>query len=192
MHVLNRCKVLLKKPYTRRHDQVLKCFFFEILNMYGFLKECPPWFTPNNVEPYYDNEQYTVWWDIPEFAEANSDVNENDILRPDGKIKIKSEKKIFLVEATISWIDNREERFAEKASKYEQVMRNIKRVEEGFDVDQVTIVMDSLGGFSKSLRTNIGKVVSDRKIVDRTIKKMQKAVLCESSRIARCFKLSTG
>ena len=71
-------------------------------------------------------------------------------------------------------------------------MRNIKRVEEGFDVDQVTIVMDSLGGFSKSLRTNIGKVVQDQKIVDRIIKKMQKAVLCESSRIARCFKLSTG
>ena len=71
------------------------------------------------------------------------------------------------------------------------IMRNIRRVEEGFEVDQITIVMDSLGGYSKSLHHNISKVVNDRKIADRIIKKMQKAVLCESSRIARCFKLGS-
>ena len=70
-------------------------------------------------------------------------------------------------------------------------MRNIRRVEEGFEVDQITIVMDSLGGYSKSLNDNISKIVPEQKTVDRIIKKMQKAVLCESSRIARCFKLGT-
>ena len=70
-------------------------------------------------------------------------------------------------------------------------MRNIKRVEEGFDVDQITLVMDSLGGHSKNLQENIGKVFNDRKTVNRIIRKMQKAVLSESTRIARCFKLET-
>ena len=191
MHVLNRCKALLKKPYTRRHDQVLKCFFFEILKMYGFLQECPPWYTMKDVEPYYDNDQYTVWWDIPEFAGANSEVNERDVFRPDGKIKLKNQKKIFVVEATVSWLDNRDVRYSEKVLKYEDVRRNIGRAEEGYEIDQITIVIDSLGGYSKSLQENISKVVSESKVVDRIITKMQKAVLCESSRISRCFKLGT-
>ena len=158
--------------------------------MYGFLKECPPWYTPKSVESFYENDQFAVWWNIPEFAEADSEVNANDLKRPDGKIMIKSEKKIFLVEATITWLNNREERLKEKETKYEGIMRNIRRVEEGFEVDQITIVMDSLGGFSKSLHDNIRKVVHEQKSIERIIKKMQKAVLCESSRIARCFKLS--
>ena len=91
----------------------------------------------------------------------------------------------------MSWLDNREDRYEEKRSKYNDIMRNIRRVEEGFEVDQITIVIDSLGGFSKSLQENIGKVVEEKKSVDRIVKKMQKAVLCESSRIARCFKLGT-
>ena len=111
--------------------------------------------------------------------------------RPDGKIKLKNQKKIFVVEATVSWIDNREARLLEKMTKYEDLRRSIKRVEEGYEVDQITIVMDSLGGYSKSLYENISKVVNEKKVLDRIINRMQKAVLCESSRIARCFKLGT-
>ena len=169
----------------------MKCFFFEILKKFGFLQECPPWYTMKDVEPYYDNEQYTVWWNIPEFAESSSETDERDVYRPDGKIKLKQQKKIFVVEATVSWIDNREERFVEKVNKYDNLRRNISRAEEGYEVDQITIVIDSLGGYSKSLHENIRKVVAESKVVERTINKMQKAVLCESSRIARCFKLGT-
>ena len=159
--------------------------------MYDFIKDCPPWFTQKKVQPYYDNEKGTIWWDVPEFSEASTDIDETEVLRPDGKIKLKDEKIIYLIEATISWIDIREKRFSEKLQKYENVKRSIKRIEEGFEVDQITIVMDSLGGYSKNLSDNIGKIVKDRKMVKRIISKMQKAVLCESTRIARCFKLRT-
>ena len=190
MHVMNRCQKLLKKPYTRRHDQALKCFYYEVLKMFGFLQECPPWFTQKSVKPYYNNDTATVWWDIPEFAESRSDIDQREVLRPDGKIKVKDEKKIYLVEITISWIDNREARFIEKDKKYDDVKRNIRRSEEGFEVDQITLVMDSLGGYSKTLPENISKIIKDRKMVKRIINKMQKAVLSESTRVARCFKLA--
>ena len=144
-----------------------------------------------DVEPYYDTDQYTVWWDIPEFAGANSEASQRDVFRPDGKIKLKNQKKIFVVEATVSWLDNRDVRYSDKVLKYEDVRRNIGRAEEGYDIDQITIVIDSLGGYSKSLQENISKVVSEPKVVERIITKMQKAVLCESSRISRCFKLGT-
>ena len=91
----------------------------------------------------------------------------------------------------ISWIDNREVRYREKRDKYVDILRNIKRLETEYQVEQITLVMDSLGGYSKCLKDNIGKVFKDAKVVSKIIYKMQKAVLSESVRISRCFKLST-
>ena len=189
-HILNRCKNLLKTPYTRRHDQTLKCFFNELLTKCGFISNCPPWFTQINVKPYYNNQVASIWWNIPEFTGANIEEEEN-VFRPDGKITLKEEKKIFIIEITISWIDNREIRYEEKVEKYAAIRRNIIRDEPGYTVDQITLVMDSLGGYSKNLSDNIGKVFKEVKTIKRIIHKMQKAVLTESVSISRCFKLKT-
>ena len=69
--------------------------------------------------------------------------------------------------------------------------RNLKCDEVNYTVDQITLVMDSLGGYSQDLRDNIGKVFVDDKMVDRIIRKMQKSVLSNSIHISRCFKLET-
>ena len=132
----------------------------------------------------------SIWWNIPEFTGANIEEEEN-VFRPDGKITLKEEKKIFIIEITISWIDNREIRYEEKVEKYAAIRRNIIRDEPGYTVDQITLVMDSLGGYSKNLSDNIGKVFKEVKTIKRIIHKMQKAVLTESVSISRCFKLKT-
>ena len=189
-HILNSCKMLLKGPYTRRHDQALKCFFNELLTQCGFIRDCPPWFSQNKVKPYHDNELASIWWNIPEFTAATID-DEEKILKPDGKVLLKNEKKIFLIEITISWIDIRQIRYDEKIKKYEAIRRNIMREEPEYTVDQITLVMDSLGGYSKNLCDNISKVFQDAKTIKRIIHKMQKAVLSGSVNISRCFKLQT-
>ena len=189
-HILNRCEKLLTGPYTKRHDQALTCFFNELLVKYGFISECPPWFSQIKVKPYYDNDEATIWWNIPEFTAATID-DEERILRPDGKVLLKNEKKIFLIEITISWIDIRQIRYEEKIKKYEAIRRNIMREEPEYTVDQITLVMDSLGGFSKNLGENIGKIFQDAKTVRKVIHKMQKSVLSGSVNISRCFKLET-
>ena len=71
------------------------------------------------------------------------------------------------------------------------IRRNLKRDEPNYTVDQITLVMDSLGGYSQDLRDNVGKVFVDEKTVDRIIRKMQKSVLNNSVHISRCFKLET-
>ena len=65
------------------------------------------------------------------------------------------------------------------------------REEPDYTVDQITLVMDSLGGFSKNLCENIGKIFDESRVVDRIIRKMQKSVLSNSVHISRCFKLET-
>ena len=58
-------------------------------------------------------------------------------------------------------------------------------------MDQITLVMDSLGGYSKNLSENISKVFKDAKTIDKIIQKMQKSVLNGSVHVSRCFKLET-
>ena len=189
-HILNRCTKLLTGPYTKRHDEVFQCFFNEVLMRYDLIDVCPPWFTQNKVKPYYDNSKASVWWNIPEFTGAMIDADAQ-MLRPDGKLLLKAEKTIFLLEITISWIDNRDERYKEKVGKYTSIRRNIMRDFPDYKVDQITLVMDSLGGYSKNLRENIGKIFENSKVVDRVVRKMQKCVLSGSVHISRCFKLET-
>ena len=49
-----------------------------------------------------------------------------------------------------------------------------------FTVDQITLVIDSLGGYSHNLRENIGKMFEDDRTVEYIIRKMQKSVLNNS------------
>ena len=99
--------------------------------------------------------------------------------------------KIFLIEITISWIDNWEIRFKEKCEKYTDIIQNIKYEEPNYKVDQITLVIDSLGGHSQHLEDNIAKLFPNKLKITSIIKNMQKTVLEQSVQIARRFKLST-
>ena len=189
LHVLNNCGVLAKYSYKRRHDQVLKVFFFEMLKKYKLIDNLPPWFTNKEVKPHYENEMVSIHWDIPEFTGASDDMDEEKLRRPDGKIKIKGEKKIFLIEMTCPWMDVRNEKYEYKAQKYKDIQVNIRQEEKGYTVDQITLVIDSLGGYSANLAENISKVIKDKRLVNSIILRMQKTVLSGSVTIARRFKL---
>ena len=192
MHILNRCEKLRTRPYTKRHDEAFLCFFNELLLKLGFIDYCPPWFSQTKPKPFYSNEIANVWWDIPEFSGSLDDKNGERLFRPDGKVMLKAEKKIFLLEITISWIDNRADRYKEKVDKYNLIRRNLKRDEPDYTIDQITLVMDSLGGYSNDILDNIGKIFGERKVVERVIRKMQKSVLNNSVHVSRCFKLEAG
>ena len=60
----------------------------------GFISECPPWFSQIKVKPYYDNDDASIWWNIPEFTGATTD-DEERIFRPDGKVMLNTRKRFF-------------------------------------------------------------------------------------------------
>ena len=82
-----------------------------------FIDECPPWYSPVNVKPRYENEKIIILWDIPEY----SGVEDEDVrksLRPDGKVIFKEDRKVLVLEMTVPWIKNRELKLVEKEEKY--------------------------------------------------------------------------
>lgn len=187
-HILSNCSTLAKHAYLLRHDRTLKCFMFQVLKLLNLIEICPPpWFSPMEVKPYYKNQTAEVWWNLPEYTTGEE---ETDVFIPDGKIVLKQEKVVFIVEMTVPWIDTRDERYAYKIAKYHPVRQNTRLLYPDYEVIPLTLVIDVLGGYSSSLPQNIGKLCNDKHIVNKVIKSMQKVVLSEAVHISRRFKLS--
>ena len=86
-------------------------------------------------------------------------------------------------------MDFRNAKYEYKESKYKDIQANIRLEEKDHTVDQITLVIDSLGGYSANLAKNISKLFNNRRMVNSIILRMQKAVLAGSVYIARRFKL---
>ena len=68
----------------------------------------------------------SVYWDIPEYS-GEEDELELRMYRPDGKIIMKKEKRIIVVEKSVPWIENRDIKYNEKVEKYDGILRKLKR-----------------------------------------------------------------
>ena len=99
-HLMNNCESLAKFTYTVRHNDALKCFVFPLLENFGLIDKIPPWWSKANVKPYYCNEEAKFWWDVPEYLGTENE-DEAKTPRPNGKVQIIKENKIFLIEITV-------------------------------------------------------------------------------------------
>ena len=145
--------------------------------MLGLIKKCPVWYANDKVDTYYVNETATFWWDVPEYTGRDTEIEHPQ--RPDGKVMINSENsmKIFLIEMTVPWIENRDEKLEFKCRKYKNILANLRFQNPGYDIDQITLVMDVFGGFGKDLLKNIGKVMTVEQDVNSIVNNMQKSVI---------------
>ena len=189
-HLLSNCAELAKKLYIQRHNNVLKCFFFEMLKKLELIEDTPQWFSSVEVKPQYENEKYLVNWDIPEYSGRDGETI-RDSARPDGKIVMKEEKKIFLVEQTVPWITNRDEKYELKKEKYNDVQSFLRLENLGSEVDQITLVIDVFGGYSENLCKNIEKVLNKDE-TKRVITNMQRTVISSNAHLTRVFKVRTS
>ena len=189
-HLLSNCEPLAKVDYIRRHNRALQCILFPLLLSNKFIEECPPWYSKIIVQPRYENEELIVLWDIPEYS-GDEDEGEDNVLRPDGKLVFKQEKKIVLLEMSVPWIENRELKIKEKEDKYKDIVTRLKVENPGHSVVQATFIIDVLGGYSAHLKENIAKVGHKGDDIERITVKMQKIVLSEASYIVNKFKMKT-
>ena len=81
------------------------------------IDEIPPWFTKIIVKAKYENDEIILLWDAPEY-DGREDEQDEELLRPDGKIVMKHEKKMYVLEQSVPWISNRDIKEIEKVEKY--------------------------------------------------------------------------
>ena len=57
------------------------------------IDKCPPWYSDTEIKPQYENDDVCLLWDIPEFTGRDGeDVNDTEVLRPDGRLMLKKRK----------------------------------------------------------------------------------------------------
>ena len=188
-HLVSNCETLAKSTYITRHDNALKCFVWPLLKAFGLIDKTPTWYANDKVKPHYTKGKIHFWWDIPEYTGRDDESKHPP--RPDAKLMFEKGdvRKIFLIEMTVPWPSNRQEKVILKERKYEQIQANLKFEHRNYDVDQITLVMDAFGGYGKDLALNIGKVISEKEAVDNIITNMQKSIVSSSANLSRVFKI---
>ena len=65
-----------------------------------------------------------------------------------------NEKKIYLIEITIPWIENRRVKYEFKCQKYINILQKLQFENSDFEVAQITLVMDVFGGYDANYTGN--------------------------------------
>ena len=87
-------------------------------------------------------------------------------------------------------INNHEVKYQEKNDKFRSVLNKLKLDYPNYEVNQLTFIIDVLGGHSKHLRGNINEIIKDKARIKSIVYNMQKSVLSSAAHIARKFKLT--
>ena len=183
-HVLSGCSVLAQTKYLSRHNAALKILFFELLKSYQLIEVIPPWYSPTQPKPSYENEQATVYWDVPVYAD-HIEVHAN---RVDARIVDKENQTVTLLEMSCPWVENREQKEKEKTLKYAPLRLELKQQYPGYRINQVNIIIDVLGGYSKELYSSVRDLLGAEQSRE-CLRRMQKSVLSSSLNIVRSFKV---
>ena len=170
-HVLSGFSVLAQTKYLSRHNAALKILFFELLKSY-------------QLKPSYENEQATVYWDVPVYAD-HIEVHAN---RVDARIVDKENQTVILLEMSCPWVENREQKEKEKTLKYAPLRLELKQQYPGYRINQVNIIIDVLGGYSKELYSSVRDLLGAEQSRE-CLRRMQKSVLSSSLNIVRSFKV---
>ena len=190
-HLLSNCQTFLHTSYIRRHDKALQYIIFNYLKKNKLIDSCPPWYSKVQIKPIYQNETKTVLWDIPEYNGGEENEEDGNTLRPDAKIIDIDEKKIFVLEMSVPWIENRRSKLEEKVEKYVNIVQSLKITNPMYKVKQLTFIIDGLGGYSKDLSENLKELKFDKDEIRNIQGGMQKIVLSEASVIIDRFKMLT-
>ena len=190
-HIMSHCEKFLPTFYKKRHDKVLQYILFVFLKKYKVIDEIPPWFTKIMIKTKYENDEIILLWDVPEY-EGREDEQDENLLRPDGKIVMKHEKKMYVLEQSVPWISNRESKEIEKVEKYRNIIRSLKLKHPGYEVDQLTFIIDCLGGYSNSLNENLRKLKFTKAEENIILNGIQKIVICEARSLINQFKIITS
>jgi len=146
----------------------------------------PPWYSPVQPTPVYQNDRAEAYWDVPVYAESTVVKSK----RVDVRLVDKDKKEVLLMEMTCPWIGNTGKKETEKTTKYAPLRWKMKDRYPGYVVKQINIIVDVLGGYSLEVRNKMKELFGEKRARE-CLMKMQKSILSSTlnMRIARCFKV---
>ena len=87
-----------------------------------------------------------------------------------------------------AWIENREKKDQENSVKYGPLQWELQERYPGYTVHQYKIIMDVLGGWSRTMQEGLRKLLGEK--TKDVLRNMQKSVVSSTLNIARMFKIN--
>ena len=140
-HVISGCEKLAQKEYKRRHDNVAKKVHWDICKKNG-LEHSEKWYE-HAPEGAVENEEIKVLWDINIQCD-----NLIEARRPDLIVIDKKERKGIIIDIAVAADVRVEEKGKEKAEKYQNLKREIRRLWKLKNAEIVPVVIGALGSAS--------------------------------------------
>ena len=113
---------LVQTLYLGRHNAALKILFLEMLRGYQLADAIPPWYSPVQPKPVYQDDKVTAYWDVPVFAEQLQ-VRAN---RVDARFVERDNKEMMLIEMSCPCMDIKKQKEEEKTLKYAPLRLELK------------------------------------------------------------------
>ena len=95
-------------------------------------------------------------------------------------------KKVWAVEMSCLWVENRGKKNEEKTAKYGPLRWELRKQYPGYNINQCNIVINVLGRWSKELELTMKKLVGVR--AKEVLQRIQKDTISCSLNIACTFK----
>ena len=134
-HILAGCGALAQSLYLARQNNALKILFFQVIRALDLVISEVRWFW--KTQSMYENERAIAYWHIPLYAD-NTHVKANRI---DATIVDEEKKKVSLIEMSCPWVENREEKDAEKTTKYGPLRWELEQRYPEYRVTQFNIMV---------------------------------------------------
>lgn len=176
-HIISGCSALAANEYTRRHDNVGKIIYQQML------KQIQP---NHNIEPYYSftpqsvitTDTHTLYWNRSIITDRAIPNN-----RPDIVLTNKTEKTTYLIDIAVPGPENTEKKRREKIQKYLPLSNEIKEIWDQEKVVIIPIIIGAMGEIPKALYPALETLNIEKNIYLQ----MQKTVIIETCSIVRKF-----
>ena len=185
-HLMCTYSEIAQSLYKSRHDEMLRPVYHHVLHKYSFESEVnKPWYQQEIPKPTKENRRAKVFWDIPIYVDK---APENGANRPDMVILDKINENWIIIEGTVCLIGEITEREKLKSSEYRDLREALKRLHPGYTVQPLSIVLDYLGGYSRTLIEEMGRLFDMTQTeATRLLLKSQKWVHCQNCEIVKKF-----
>ena len=177
-HFLSGCERLSQTEYLYRHNNVLKCLYFALLQKFGIIKTIPPPNSETEPKPVTKNNDVEILWDIPILSSGSQFITQIEQgNRPDMVlINQKKQRRWWLYNVVACGLQTCK-RKRKKRQKYREVRAELQRRYEDFHVDQINVLLDVMGGYTKQLKASLVALLGQEKVAKAVLKRMQKAVI---------------
>nr|CAI5858217.1 unnamed protein product [Callosobruchus analis] len=186
MHLLSTCKTYAGTAYVHRHNVAVRVLYYHLRHSYG-IDETPVLpYAPGDIESVVENERCRIYWNYSfptlELVQAN---------KPDIVLLDHQQKTMFVIEFSAPAEVNIVSKEEEKRTKYQELLRQLRRLWPDYTVSLLVMVIGSLDGISNTLLSALRAIPVCRAAAHILAASMQKAVILGSLRLLRAHDTRT-